>query len=91
MDAEDLADLLADHDGLSHLRVRRRADLLTIESGPRADPILHVRFRRASVQYWTLECATHTGRWERTGYRDTLPRLIDLLVAELPWTITPIE
>jgi hypothetical protein len=91
MDAEDLADLLVARHGLGHLRVRRRADLLTLESGPQADPVLHVRFRRSSVHYWTLECATHTGRWERTGFRDTLPRLLDLIVAQLPWTITPIE
>lgn len=91
MDEEDLSDLLADRDGLGHLRVRRRADLLTLESGPKTDPISHVRFRRSSVHYWTLECATHTGRWERTGYRDTLPRLLELLVATLPWTIIPIE
>lgn len=91
MNEEDLTDLLATRDGLGHLRVRRRADLLTLESGPKADPILHARFRRASVHYWTLECASHTGRWERTGFRDTLPQLVDLLVTTLPWTIASIE
>ena len=88
---EDLSDLVATRDRLRHLRVRRRGDLLTLESGPKSDPISHIRFRRASVQYWTLECATHTGRWERTGYRDTLSRLLDLVVTTLPWTIAPIE
>lgn len=91
IDEEDLADLIETRDGLRHLRVRRRGDLLTLESGPKTDPISHIRFRRSSVQYWTLECATHTGRWERTGYRDTLSRLLDLVVASLPWTIAPIE
>lgn len=90
-DAENLLDLLTAHEGLGHLRVRHRADLLTLESGEQADPIGHARFRRASVHYWTLECATHTGRWERTGFRDTLPRLVELLVTTLPWTIAPIE
>jgi hypothetical protein len=91
IDAEDLGDLLAEREGLDHLRVRRRADLLTVESGPKADPIPHARFRRSSVHLWTLECATHTGHWERTGFRDTLPRLVELLVTTLPWTVAPIE
>lgn len=90
-DADDLRDLLAAREGLGHLRIRHRADLLTLESGDPVDPILHARFRRASVHYWTLECATHTGRWERTGFRDTLPKLVDLLVTTLPWTLAPID
>ena len=90
-DAEDLADLLARREGLGHLRVRRSGDLLTLESGDTADPLPHVRFRRATVQYWTLEAATHTGRWECTGFRDTLPRLVDQLVTTLAWTIAPTE
>ena len=90
-DAEDVAALLARRKGLGHLRVRHRADLLTLESGDELDPVRHVRFRRATVQYWTLEAATHTGRWERTGFRDTLPRLVDLLVTTMAWTIAPID
>jgi len=90
-DADDLRFLLAAYEGLDHLRIRRRADLLTFESGEQSDAILHVRFRRSSVHLWTLECATHTGRWERTGFRDTLPRLVKLVVTTLPWTIAPLE
>lgn len=90
-DADELAGLLASREGLAHLRVRHRADLLTLESGDKADPVRHVRFRRATVQYWTLEAATHTGRWERTGFRDNLPRLVDLLVTTMAWTIAPID
>jgi hypothetical protein len=89
--ADHLRRLLAAHEGLDHLRIRRRADVLTLESGDQADPIPRARFRRASVQYWTLEFATHTGRWERTGFRDTLPVLVDLVVTTLPWTIAPLE
>ena len=48
---------------LSHLRVRRRADLLTLESGPTRDPFPHARLRRDTVHLWRLEMATHTGRW----------------------------
>jgi|ERR1019366_5359346 hypothetical protein len=90
-DADDLREFLAAHDGLGHLRVRRRADLLTLESGPEDDPIPHARLRRVSIHHWSLECATHTGRWEKTGFRDTLERLLDLLTSTFPWIVAPIE
>jgi len=90
-DADDIREWIAAREGLGHLRVRRRADRLTLESGPDADPIPHARFRRVSVHLWTLECATHTGRWERTGFRDQLGPLFELLVSTLPWVVAPIE
>jgi hypothetical protein len=90
-DADDLREWIAACEGLDHLRVRRRADLLTLVSGDEGDPIQHARFRRATVHLWTLECATHTGRFERTGFRDTLPRLFELLISTFPWVVAPIE
>jgi hypothetical protein len=57
---------------------------VVIESGPKDDPIRHVRLRRDTVHYWLLEIATHTGRWEKTGFRGTIDQLIDLLVTQLP-------
>jgi hypothetical protein len=39
----------ATYDGLEHLRVRRRADLVVVESGPAKDPIPHARFRRIAA------------------------------------------
>ena len=55
--------------GYEHLRVRRRGSLLTIESGPVEDPVKHARLRRDSVHLWTLEMATHTGRFETLARR----------------------
>lgn len=89
-DADDLREWIAAREGLDHLRVRRRAALLTLVSGDEADPIQHARFRRATVHLWTLECATHTG-FERTGFRDTLPHLFELLISTFPWVLAPIE
>ncbi|MBM4345410.1 MAG: hypothetical protein FJ100_18720, partial [Deltaproteobacteria bacterium] len=40
-----------------HLRVRARGDLLTIESGDKADPTRHARLRRDTATQWTLEIA----------------------------------
>ena len=74
--------------GASHLRARRHGALVTLESGPKDEPVRHVRFRRDSVHLWLLECATHTGHWQATGYRDNLDNLIDLLTTELFWVLT---
>ena len=90
-DADDVLEFLAARQGLGHLRVRRRADLLTLESGPKDDPIPHARLRRVSTHKWTLECATHTARWEKTGFQGPIEKLLDLLVSTLPWIVAPIE
>ena len=91
MDAADARDFLAEREGLDHLRVRRRADLLVLESGPADDPVPHARLRRVAVHLWTLECATHTGRWEKTGLRGHLEQLLDILVSSFPWVVAPID
>ena len=77
--------------GLTHLRVRHRGDLLTIESGGEADPIRHARLRHVTVHYWTLEVATHTGRWEPTPIRDTMDNVLAILVDSFGWTLTAVE
>jgi len=77
--------------GLLHLRGRKHGELVVIESGPKDDPIAHVRLRHDTIHYWTLEVATHTGRWEKTGFRGTIDELIELLVTQLPWTVAPRE
>lgn len=76
---------------LHHLRVRRRGDLLTLESGPPRDPLRHARLRRDTVHLWRLEMATHTGRWEKTPFRDQLMTLLELLVSQFPWILADFE
>ena len=77
--------------GLEHIRVRKYGAVLNIESGPEDDPIKHARLRRVTVNYWTLEMPTHTGRWERTGLRDTKDNLLETLIHDFGWTLAPIE
>lgn len=77
--------------GLDHLRVRKRGDLLTFESGPKEDPVRHIRLRRATQQWYTLEIATHTGRWQfvptiRAGARD----VFETVIRQFPWVLMPI-
>lgn len=77
--------------GVLHLRARKYGALVILESGPVADPIPHARLWRDTVHLWTLEIATHMGRWEKTGFRALRNELLDLLMTTLPWTIAPIE
>lgn len=76
--------------GLTHLRVRRNGVLLIVESGPEDDPVRHVRLRRHGAHTWTLEVASHTGAWQPTPLRGPVERLVDLVVADFPWTVEPI-
>ena len=77
--------------GLTHLRARKHGELVMVESGPKDEPIAHVRLRRDTVQFWMLEIATHSGRWEKTGIRGTVEQLLEILVTEFPWTVAPVE
>jgi hypothetical protein len=74
---------------LSHLRVRRRGDLLTLESGPPEAPRRHARLRRVTVHLWRLEMPTSSSRWELTPFRDQLKVLLQMLVEQFPWTLAP--
>jgi hypothetical protein len=90
-DEDDVREFLARRKDLKHLRVRRRADLLTLESGPARDPVRHARLRRVSVHYWTIECATHTGGWEKTGFRGPMAEMLEVLTTSIPWVLTRVE
>ena len=88
-DASDLRSYLHAQ-GHTHLKVRRYGELLVIESGPDDDPIKHARLRRATVHLWTLEMATHTGKWQPTGFRGSLDEIKESLVQDFGWVLTPI-
>jgi hypothetical protein len=77
--------------GHKHLRVRRRADVLTIESGPTDDPYPHARLRRVTVQYWRLEMPNSSGKWDLTPFRGLRADVQKLLVDSFPWTIAALE
>lgn len=85
-----LEGVIAEH-GLDHLRVRKRGDLITIESGPKKDPIRHVRMRRATRQWYTLEIATHTGLWQQVPLRARAHELLKTVISNFPWVLMPIE
>ena len=87
---EELTRLLHDC-GQTHLRVRKRGGVLTIESGPDDDPWRHARLRRETVHLWTLEMATGGAKWERTPFRAQLDELVEVLTDMFPWTIEPMD
>lgn len=86
--AEELADDLTKR-GFKHLRVRRRGDLLTIESDSKSDPVAHARMRRDTVHLWILEMPTPTGRWESTPFRQPIDQLVELLTTQFAWILAP--
>ena len=89
-DAERVAEFLTER-GLRHLRARRRADVVTIESGAATDPFPRARLRRVAVHIWRLEMATRSGRWDVTPFRASLDELLLLLVNTFPWTLQPVD
>jgi hypothetical protein len=72
---------------LKHLRVRARADVLTIESGPARDAHPHARLRRETVSLWRLEMPTHTSKWQPTPHRGLLDEVVRQLIEEYGWTL----
>src|SRR5690606_5920481 len=89
-DVDGTVNFFARLGGYEHLRVRKHGDLLVIESGPEADPIPHARLRRVTKQWWTLEMPTHAGRWHKTGLRGVRLEVLQALVDDFGWTLSPI-
>lgn len=90
-DVDAVIDRLHVRKEFAHLRVRRRADLITIESGPNNDPIPHARMRRVAVSLWTLEMPSHIGRWEKTPFRALRDDIVDALIVDFGWTLQPMD
>ena len=85
--ADEALEHLAQYEGLSHVRARRRSDLLTFESGPKDDVIPHTRLRRVGVHKWQIEMPLRGGGWDPTGLRGPLLEALDLVVSEFPWML----
>lgn len=91
IDATIVASFLEEHAELAHLRVRKRGDLLILESGPRGDPIPHARLRRVTKQCWTPELPSHMGVWSPLPVRLPIRNVLDLLRTDFAWVLTPQE
>jgi len=85
-----LEETLREH-GIDHVRVRKHGDLLVLESGPKKDPVRHLRLRRATRQWYTLEIASQTGDWELVfPLRAPAKVVLETVIRDFPWVLTPI-
>jgi hypothetical protein len=73
--------------GLGHLRCRKRADTVVIESGPKGDSVPHIRLRKLGTRVWTAEAATHTGRWEAMHLRGAITDNLATIAGTFPWLL----
>lgn len=77
-------------EGLSHIQVRARGDVLTLESiDERGNRYPHARFKKRTIHIWSLQMPARRG-WESTPIEGTLNELVDVLVENFPWTLTPL-
>ena len=73
--------------GLAHLRCRKRADTVVIESGPEGDGMPRIRMRKLGARIWATEAATHTGRWEPVPLRGPLAENLAAIAEMFPWLL----
>jgi hypothetical protein len=81
---------LRQHEDLNHIRVRKRGDMLILESGPVHDSVPHARLRRRELGIWVLEMP-YRSRWEPTPFHNRAKEaVLDLLLENFGWTLMPL-
>ena len=81
---------LRQHENLNHIRVRKRGEMLILESGPAHDSVPHARLRRRELGIWALEMP-YRSRWEVTPFHDRAKEaVLDLLLENFGWTLMPL-
>lgn len=74
---------------LSHLKIRLRGDVLTLESTDEYDNVYpHARFRKQPGDKWSLEMPVKKG-WEPTFMEGTIIELMEMLLKQFPWALAP--
>jgi hypothetical protein len=73
--------------GLDHLRCRKRADTVVVESGTKGDSVPRIRLRKLGAQVWAAEAATHTGRWEPMPLRGPITDNLATIAGTFPWLL----
>jgi hypothetical protein len=73
--------------GMTHLRCRKRANTVVIESGPESDSSPRIRMRKLTGQVWSTDAATHTGRWEPMPLRGALTENLAAIAGAFPWLL----
>ena len=73
--------------GLEHLRCRKRADTVVIESGPKGDSVPRIRLRKIGSHLWATDAATHTGRWEPMPLRGAILDNLETIAGTFSWLL----
>jgi len=81
-DAERLEELLARHEALDHLRVKKWGSSLIIFSGEGRDQQKHARLTELGRDVWGLSLPRHTGSWERTPFVGSMEELVGALTSD---------
>lgn len=79
---EEVLRLLSRSEGLGHLRVKKRAQSITIWSGDKADEQQHARLTRLGRATWGLSFPHHSGRWEKTPFVGSMEEVVTTLMSD---------
>lgn len=74
-----------------HLRCRKRADTIVIDSGPPDDSLPRLRLRKLSPKNWGIDASTHNGRWERMPFQGALLEVLPMVAENFPWLLAPTD
>jgi hypothetical protein len=72
---------------MTHLRCRTRAGAIIIESGPKADPLPHVRLRKLASTTWAADEFHHSGRWAPLPIQAPLAEALNAIAADFSWIL----
>lgn len=88
-DRRQLEELLAQREGLDHIKVQLYGGTLVLYSGEEDDRARHARFALVDIRLWRLDLRHHTGRWEQTPFVGSLPEVFATLVDTLGFYLEP--
>lgn len=72
---------------LNHLRCRARAGVVIIESGSKADPLSHLRFKKLTPTTWAVDEFHHSGRWAPLPIQAPLADALSAIAADFSWLL----
>lgn len=70
-----------------HLRCRRRAAAVIVESGPEDDALGHLRLRKLSATTWAVDEFHHSGRWAPLPIQASLSDALGAVAADFSWVL----
>jgi len=73
--------------GYTHLSARQYGSSVIVESGPKGRTFKRFRLVRDTVHLFFLDFATHSGKWERTPFRDQRDILLEMVTQQFPWVL----